>query len=277
MYKSVSELTRRQNISPADMRMVISDLVGGIRQRFCLQLFYPVCPAVGIVVEAHFYGTHALGKSAETNLLRDEAECLVFMVPLAAIRNEQFAEIIDYFRDVLICRLFQSRLVARPVCIAQAKSEVALEREHGAEPTERFVSIAESCIVFQRKKSLCALCVFRRDRFAHEVKIHKALQRVIIEQSLAGRSRQFHLVNGAFGKRIGQVKGKQVVKRGIEAVARASVEPLFIRLTVVAPLSEIKQCCRCGNLRSLAAVITPTGDKNFIYAVFLANIKLKLA
>ena len=55
------------------MRMVISDLVGGIRQRFCLQLFYPVCPSFGIVIEAHFYGAHTLGKPAETNLLRDEA------------------------------------------------------------------------------------------------------------------------------------------------------------------------------------------------------------
>ena len=109
------------------------------------------------------------------------------------------------------------------------------------------------------------------------MKIHEALQRVIIEQSLAGRSRQLHLVNGTFGKRIGQVKGKQVVKRGIEAVARASVEPLFIRLTVVAPLSEIKQCCRCGNLRSLAAVIAPARDKYLVYSVFLADIKLKLA
>lgn len=213
------------------MRMVISYLIGRIRERIRLQLFYPVYSAVGIVVEAHFYGAHALGKSAETNLLRDEAECLVFMVPLAAIRNKQFAEIIDYLRDILVCRLFQSRLVSRHVCIAQAKSEVALEREHGAEPTERLVSVSESRIVFQRKKSLCALCVFRRDRFAHEMKVDETLQRVIIEQSFAGRCRKFYLVNGTFGKRIRQVKGKQVVKRGIEAVARASVEPLFIRLT----------------------------------------------
>ena len=122
------------------MRMVISDLVGGIRQRFCLQLFYPVCPSFGIVIEAHFYGAHTLGKPAETNLLRDEAERLVFMVPLAAVCRDEFFKIIDYLRYIIICRLFQSCLVARLVCLAQAKPEVALERKHGAKPAERFVA-----------------------------------------------------------------------------------------------------------------------------------------